>query len=385
MEMDVAWQELMSITELQELEAPGDGPFDAPQFQTYENLIHMGGYGSHAQPDPSCQPGGSYGGFSHLDVPRANTDATYGHADQQLGHVAPPFSSNPLMTPREHVTVPGLRVSLCPPPGLTQPLWTSQGAEDLESDSGLSLGSSPPLASPEVSGGVAAYHGMEMGGVCRDEVNPRAADSHYNVDFHHHAAPYPCYLAPQPGVAPQTLRMFKHHSPCDGLGTPSRRSAHTKSGASNPVPLSRDERRALALKIPFPLEKIVNLPVDDFNELLTQFTLTDSQLALVRDIRRRGKNKVAAQNCRKRKLESIIHLERELGQLQTQREHLAQEHREVQRSLTFLRCRLSDLYTQVFAHLRDENGRPYSMDEHSLQQTPDGMMYLVPVTRREPY
>ena len=78
---------------------------------------------------------------------------------------------------------------------------------------------------------------------------------------------------------------------------------------------SRDERRALAMKIPFPTDKIVNLPVDDFNELLARYPLTESQLALVRDIRRRGKNKVAAQNCRKRKLETIVQLERELERL----------------------------------------------------------------------
>lgn len=155
---------------------------------------------------------------------------------------------------------------------------------------------------------------------------------------------------------------------------------HTKSqgGSSTPAPLSRDERRAMALKIPFPLDKIINLPVDDFNELLTQYTLTETQLALVRDIRRRGKNKVAAQNCRKRKLESIVHLERELNHLQAEREHLAQERLEFQRSLAFIKCRLADLYREVFAHLRDEEGQPYSIDEYSLQQTPDGSIYLVP-------
>lgn len=68
---------------------------------------------------------------------------------------------------------------------------------------------------------------------------------------------------------------------------------------------NRDERRARAMKIPFSNEKIVNLPVEEFNELLAKHQLSEAQLALVRDIRRRGKNKMAAQNCRKRKLDTI--------------------------------------------------------------------------------
>ncbi|KAM9785496.1 transcription factor NF-E2 45 kDa subunit [Neosynchiropus ocellatus] len=367
-EMDVAWQELMAITELQGLDAPGDGSFDTSQYQTYENVVHMGGYGTpHPQPDPSCElaVAGPYGCYWHEDRHRSDAEAAYGHTDNQLGHMAPPFSTNPPVAPREHVAVSGLQ-------GPSQQIWTSHAAEDLESDSGLSLGSSPPLASPDVSVGVVGYQGVDAGGVYR------AVDSQYNMDFRHHA---PSYLPPQAGGP--ALRMSKHHGPCHASGAPGRGGSLAK-GAPSPAPLSRDERRALALKIPFPMEKIINLPVDDFNELLTQHALSDSQLALVRDIRRRGKNKVAAQNCRKRKLESIVHLERELGQLHGQRERLAQERRECQRSLAFLRRRLSDLYAQVFAHLRDESGRPYSTDEYSLQQTPDGKMYLVPLSRRAP-
>lgn len=39
------------------------------------------------------------------------------------------------------------------------------------------------------------------------------------------------------------------------------------------------------------------------------------QAKLCRDIRRRGKNKVAAQNCRKRKLDTIEDLQSQVGQV----------------------------------------------------------------------
>lgn len=52
--------------------------------------------------------------------------------------------------------------------------------------------------------------------------------------------------------------------------------------------LNRDEKRARALKIPISTQDIINLPIDEFNERLTKYELTEIQLSLIRDIRRRG-------------------------------------------------------------------------------------------------
>ena len=71
------------------------------------------------------------------------------------------------------------------------------------------------------------------------------------------------------------------------------------------VPMTRDARRAKDLKVPFTVEEIIHSTVERFNEMMQQGGLTEAQLQLIRDIRRRGKNKVAAQNCRKRKLDTI--------------------------------------------------------------------------------
>ena len=40
------------------------------------------------------------------------------------------------------------------------------------------------------------------------------------------------------------------------------------------------------------VDDIINLPMDEFNERLSKYDLTEAQLSLIRDIRRRGKNKV---------------------------------------------------------------------------------------------
>ncbi|XP_033842449.1 nuclear factor erythroid 2-related factor 2a isoform X1 [Periophthalmus magnuspinnatus] len=144
------------------------------------------------------------------------------------------------------------------------------------------------------------------------------------------------------------------------------------------VRLTRDEQRAKALKIPFTVDMIINLPVDDFNELMSKHQLNEAQLALVRDIRRRGKNKVAAQNCRKRKMENIVGLESDLDSLQDEKERLLSEKSKNLMNLKEMKKQLSSLYLEVFSLLKDEKGNGYSPSEYSLQQSTDGSVFLVP-------
>ncbi|XP_042360438.1 endoplasmic reticulum membrane sensor NFE2L1a isoform X2 [Plectropomus leopardus] len=135
---------------------------------------------------------------------------------------------------------------------------------------------------------------------------------------------------------------------------------------------SRDERRAKAKKIPFSNELIVNLPVEEFNDLLASYQLSEEQLTLIRDIRRRGKNKIAAQNCRKRKLDVLLELEDSVSGLRRYRSRLLREKQEALRNLQEMKRRLGLLYQHVFSTLRDEEGRPLNSMEHLLQFESDG-------------
>lgn len=406
----------------QEFEVPNENPFEAIPYLSMEPMVSQGGFGM-SQPQPESIPAAC---DAH---PASVYENTYPemmppyqrlnpHMDMHYGlhgsHGSPRMLANtqalhpPLMSLLEHMNM-ATRSHGIAKDGVINLHGAGQFkqvcTDDLESDSGLSLGSSPPLASPEngVHGvstyipadGTMGYAESEIESIGEQyRMRPSLLGS---ADYQQSYSSYPGASFPtavnmqainqqtyqpmasmkQP-VLPTALHDLQLNS--SGLTRPGSYQAPYPKPKSNsiPVPLSRDERRALALKIPFSLEKIVNLPVDDFNELLTQFTLSDTQLALVRDIRRRGKNKVAAQNCRKRKLENIVHLENELGHLRAQREHLTRERLEFQQNLAIIKCRLSDLYTQVFSQLRDEEGHPYSVDEYSLQQTNDGNIYLVP-------
>ncbi|XP_051522818.1 endoplasmic reticulum membrane sensor NFE2L1b isoform X1 [Myxocyprinus asiaticus] len=141
---------------------------------------------------------------------------------------------------------------------------------------------------------------------------------------------------------------------------------------------SRDERRARAMDIPFSNEKIINLPVDEFNELLAKHHLNEDQLSLIRDIRRRGKNKMAAQNCRKRKLDTILNLEQGMQDLRCDKARLQKEKMECLKCISQMNQKFQKLYQEVFAQLRDEEGRPYSASEYFLQCSPDGSVLLMP-------
>ncbi|XP_061471088.1 transcription factor NF-E2 45 kDa subunit [Rhineura floridana] len=340
-EMELTWQEILSISELQGLDMPAESCYDPA----------LCGHAQQIVPPPGCGPctgmgESSVSSYSHpapaYERPYQETLAgpctVYSYTGMLISSsLEPPGSA----TMSECKGVPGMvlerDLTIC---------YGAQGPckpqEDFESDSGLSLNYSDAES-------------LEAEGLERAEYT-----SLYPMD---HVPPY------------QML------PPVPELPFPNPHLEHSLEKGRSPraeLAGSRDERRALAMKIPFPVEKIINLPVDDFNELVSHFPLSEPQLALIRDIRRRGKNKVAAQNCRKRKLETLVHLERELEELGLERQRLLRDRGEFNRTLALTKQKLGALYHQVFCMLRDEAGNTYSPEEYVLQLTIDGEVFLVP-------
>lgn len=118
--------------------------------------------------------------------------------------------------------------------------------------------------------------------------------------------------------------------------------------------------------------------MDEFNERLSKYDLSENQLSLIRDIRRRGKNKVAAQNCRKRKLDQIICLADEVKDMKMRKERFLRERDLVLSERRRVKDKFAALYRHVFTNLRDSDGNPYSSYQYSLQQSADGSVVLVP-------
>lgn len=166
-------------------------------------------------------------------------------------------------------------------------------------------------------------------------------------------------------AAKQTKSTLRHDSAKPYHHSSSRHISETKMW-------SRDERRARALKVPFSTELIVNLPVEEFNDLLTNSQLSEEQLTLIRDIRRRGKNKIAAQNCRKRKMDVLLGLNDNVSSLRRRRSRLLREKQETLRNLQEMKRQLRKLYQDVFSRLRDEEGRPLNPVEYLLHFEANG-------------
>uniref|UniRef100_A0A8C8S8S8 Nuclear factor, erythroid 2 n=1 Tax=Pelusios castaneus TaxID=367368 RepID=A0A8C8S8S8_9SAUR len=367
----------------QGLDVPNEALYDPALYTLMHQMAPAASYGHCPtlgdSPVPSCsQPAPVYD-HHYLDImaapcsrlgvgPVPAMDSPYSYSGMVISSTLDPGPGTPAvgqMDTNKTASLPGL---------LSQALGEARGRaeggqaegygppqpcsaqEDLESDSGLSLNYSDGDSMETTEG-----------------LEPSRLRSDY-------AEMYPVGYGPHYPLLPA----FQEASPF-AMQPPQPFKPQLEKGRVPPraeLACSRDERRALAMKIPFPTEKIVNLPVDDFNELVSKYQLTEPQLALIRDIRRRGKNKVAAQNCRKRKLENIVQLEQDLEQLGRERQRLLRDRGEVDKTLGLMKQKLGQLYREVFLMLRDEAGNPYSPDEYSLQLTTEGGVFLVPRSKK---
>merc|ERR1719250_456075 len=117
------------------------------------------------------------------------------------------------------------------------------------------------------------------------------------------------------------------------------------------IRMGKDERIAKQAGIRLNVKQdIVTPPMDEFNDMLSKEDLTEEQLNICRDIRRRGKNKVAAQNCRKRKIEQIEELQDRLEEAKRRQYHLQNNHERLLTTYSAEACKLTRLTDLVLSH-----------------------------------
>merc|ERR1719318_2405021 len=124
-----------------------------------------------------------------------------------------------------------------------------------------------------------------------------------------------------------------------------------KDGQRDSIRMGKDEKIAKQAGIRFNVKQdIVSPPMDEFNDMLSKEDLTEEQLNICRDIRRRGKNKVAAQNCRKRKIEQIEELQEKLDEARRRQYQLQANHQKLLSSYSTEASKLTRLTDTVLAH-----------------------------------
>lgn len=105
------------------------------------------------------------------------------------------------------------------------------------------------------------------------------------------------------------------------------RKMNNRTAESN-VTRQQESRDILLLQqsgIFMTLDEIVSSEADQFNELIKINGLTSEQINVAKDVRRRGKNKIAAQICRKRKIDSIDSLKEQVIGLRGRKRELQTE------------------------------------------------------------
>ena len=104
------------------------------------------------------------------------------------------------------------------------------------------------------------------------------------------------------------------------------------------------------VELPLSVEEITKLPRSELQELLNkQPQLSIQQISAVNEIRRRGKNRIAAQRCRKRKMDCIRALQCELEGLHKEYNDLMGERRCVRDSMADLVHKFKTRYEEVFS------------------------------------
>ncbi|KFQ34331.1 Transcription regulator protein BACH1 [Mesitornis unicolor] len=134
------------------------------------------------------------------------------------------------------------------------------------------------------------------------------------------------------------------------------------------------------VKLPFNAQRIISLSRNDFQSFLKMHKLTPEQLDCIHDIRRRSKNRIAAQRCRKRKLDCIQNLETEIEKLQNEKENLLKERNHILSTLGETKQNLTGLCQQVCKEAALSHEQIQILAKYSSSDCP--LLFLFPERER---
>ena len=139
--------------------------------------------------------------------------------------------------------------------------------------------------------------------------------------------------------------------------------------SSNPNKYEKMRREA---GITLTVDQLVNTPtMDEFNDLLSRQNFTAEQLKTCRDIRRRGKNKLTAENSRKRKFDLVKDLEERCQEARKRGQQLEREQAESRRGYLEVSGAVNKLMDQIL------ESQGLHSSTHTIVREEDGELQII--------
>lgn len=115
-------------------------------------------------------------------------------------------------------------------------------------------------------------------------------------------------------------------------------SSHSSklSGKVSPIPASKD--------------LLVDMPYYQFKKILDDPSIEHGEKEAVKNIRKRGKNKVAAKNCRQKKIEVVLGLQQEVDQMKERKRLLHLKCQGLEREINILKQKCTGFRSLAYSH-----------------------------------
>ena len=127
---------------------------------------------------------------------------------------------------------------------------------------------------------------------------------------------------------------------------------------------------------PYTQDELMEMPLGTFNAVIS--VLNNLCKHQAKYMRRKGKNKVATRNCRKRKIDIMESLSASVESLEEKKCRLLEINEKTTEETNEIRKYTDWLIEYIFENIRDANGDLYSKDEYRLKYTSDRNVYLLP-------
>lgn len=154
----------------------------------------------------------------------------------------------------------------------------------------------------------------------------------------------------------------------------------------HPLPASSDIMVKLSvpgqpnMSVTLERDKLLDMPADRFNHLLDRSGLSENDMAYMKEWRRKGKNKMAAQIARKRKREEVDEMAAEVDTLKEELAMLKEEQRSLQVELEHYPRECRRLERTILTNYRDHHDNSVTPDTHQIVLLSDTVL-IAPVVQ----